>query len=120
MSFQLSTTLDFTVMECGGCCVVYALPDAFIEANKKSGKGFYCPNGCSRVFSDKTREDRLREQLKRERIEREQAEGLLKAERNAHRTCDGGKAPVSIQGYLRHHWARGGTAINGDSDLLEY
>lgn len=67
---------------CGKCGVMWAMPTRFIEARRKDGKSFYCPNGDPRVYRTTT-EDLLKQQLERERQVREAAEARAgSAEKN--------------------------------------
>lgn len=67
---------------CGKCGVMWAMPMRFIEARRKDGQTFYCPNGDRRVYRETT-EDRLKKDLERERQVREAAEArACRAEQN--------------------------------------
>jgi hypothetical protein len=37
-------------VECGGCGVVFGMPDRLYENLRRTGKSFTCPNGCTRHF----------------------------------------------------------------------
>lgn len=56
--------MDFVIMHCGKCGIEFHVPDFFQEERKKTGKGWYCPNGHSRVYresdADKFRRERDR------------------------------------------------------------
>ena len=78
-------------MECGGCGISYAVPQAWLKDRKRNHETFYCPNGCPRHFpgeSDIERERRLREEAERraegQRLWRKQAiDRADRAERSA-------------------------------------
>lgn len=53
---------------CGACGITWAMPRDYLNARRKDGKGFSCPNGDSRAYCTTT-EDRLRREL--EQKERE-------------------------------------------------
>lgn len=59
----------FVDMCCGECGIEFKVPDHFKRERLETGKGWYCPNGHSRVFketeSDKYRREaeRLKQQL---------------------------------------------------------
>jgi hypothetical protein len=55
-------TETLVVHRCGGCNILYAMPQAMLKARRNDGMTFFCPNGCKRVFTE-TEEDRLREAL---------------------------------------------------------
>jgi len=54
--------LTLVNMQCGECGIQFAVPDFFNEERKKTGKGWFCPNGHSRVYresdADKFRRER--------------------------------------------------------------
>lgn len=49
-------------MNCGECGIEFTVPEHFNAERKKTGKGWYCPNGHSRVYkesdADKFRRER--------------------------------------------------------------
>ncbi len=55
---------NFVQMCCGECGIEFCVPDFFQEERKKTGKGWHCPNGHSRVYkesdADKFRRERDR------------------------------------------------------------
>jgi hypothetical protein len=75
-------TGELTVMQCGSCGVLFAMPeDLRDECSRHKGKSWYCPNGHSRIYA-KTDDIKLREaqeQLARERALRDQAEAEAEA-----------------------------------------
>jgi hypothetical protein len=44
--------LTYTVIECGGCGVSYALSDQYIHARRQDHKNWTCPNGCNRHYPE--------------------------------------------------------------------
>jgi hypothetical protein len=44
-------TVDLETHACGGCGITWGAPTTWWNARREDGKGFYCPNGCSRVFN---------------------------------------------------------------------
>jgi NMD protein affecting ribosome stability and mRNA decay len=58
------TAPDLEVLPCGGCGIVFAVPEDWLDRRRSDGQGFYCPNGCARVYRT-TEADRLRAQVKR-------------------------------------------------------
>jgi len=69
---------------CGKCGITWAMPSGYMDARRKDGKTFYCPNGDGRAFRETT-EDRLKKDLERQRqiAEAEQARAArLEQERN--------------------------------------
>lgn len=66
-------------IKCGGCGLVYAVDQDWVDARQASGDGFKCPNGCCRVFREKDADRIKREmqaQLEAERRRREMAERI--------------------------------------------
>jgi|HubBroStandDraft_4_1064222.scaffolds.fasta_scaffold00027_65 hypothetical protein len=65
----------FTRMACGECGIEFDVPEHFYKERKENGKGWYCPNGHSRVFreSDLDKMRRERDQAKQQlaRVEEE-------------------------------------------------
>lgn len=66
-------TTEMTAMACGACGIPWMVPTVFYRERKKTGEGFFCPNGHSRVFR-KTTEEELRERITRIEGERDRAE----------------------------------------------
>lgn len=44
--------VTFSNMNCGECGIEFTVPDHFFNERKKTGKGWFCPNGHSRVFKE--------------------------------------------------------------------
>lgn len=55
-------TLDFALMSCGECGVVFKFPEGLRRELEVTKRTWYCPNGHQRVYREST-EDRLRKQL---------------------------------------------------------
>lgn len=50
---QIDITAQFVLMQCGGCGIYFYIPQAFHkECLENKDKGWYCPNGHSRQFSE--------------------------------------------------------------------
>lgn len=69
MTLLIKSYLDvsYTEIVCGGCGVRYAMEKSYHTNRLSDGKGFYCPNGCRRVFGDtlqKALEDEKRNSLR--------------------------------------------------------
>ncbi len=58
-----------TVMECGECGISFAVPERWRQEREDTGKGWYCPNGHSRVYRESTVQ-KLEKQVERERAAR--------------------------------------------------
>ena len=74
---------------CGECGVTFAMPELLLNARRKDGQGFYCPNGHCRVFTE-TEAQRLQRKLEgaqrhagRLAAERDQLEASNRAQRAA-------------------------------------
>lgn len=52
MGYAVPITVQMTDMTCGGCGIQFAVPEAWRAEKKETGKGWYCPNGCSRVYKE--------------------------------------------------------------------
>lgn len=57
---NLVTNTDLTTEICCNCGVQFAMPTELWQERKQDGKGFYCPNGHSMVFTNSV-ETKLRE-----------------------------------------------------------
>ena len=55
--------VDFTMMVCGGCGIPYMIPTSRYNELRNNKGGFYCPNGCSRVFTGKSDAEKFQEQM---------------------------------------------------------
>jgi hypothetical protein len=64
---DVALEVDFCVITCGSCGVVFAITDLYDDELRRTHKTFYCPNGCRRHYPQKTREEKLREQLQRQK-----------------------------------------------------
>lgn len=88
-------TRPFVDMCCGECGIEFKVPEHFYSERKETGKGWFCPNGHSRVFRESdvhvlTRErDRLKQQMaqKDDELSAERNRRIL-AERDAQRIAD--------------------------------
>lgn len=49
-AYEVTAILTYTVIECGGCGVSYALSDQYIHARRQDHKNWTCPNGCVRHY----------------------------------------------------------------------
>ncbi|MGB1561607.1 MAG: helix-turn-helix domain-containing protein [Sinimarinibacterium flocculans] len=65
MATFVSYGVEFVVRECGGCGVLFAMTAEYDQQRVKDRKGWYCPNGCCRVYTGKSEAERLREELER-------------------------------------------------------
>jgi len=52
MGYALARTVTLTDMEYGECGIVFAVPEDWRAEKQRSGKGWYCPNGHSRVYKE--------------------------------------------------------------------
>ena len=57
--------VSMTVITCGDCGVSFALADDFIAARRRDHRRFYCPNGDSRYYPQKSELDLPNEQAER-------------------------------------------------------
>lgn len=81
-----------TRMVCGECGIVFAMPEFYRAERQQTGKGWYCPNGHSRVYREsdadkfKRERDNAVQQLARAEDERRAAEArAYKAEASERR-----------------------------------
>ncbi len=84
--------MTMTTMCCGQCGIEFQVPDHFYKERRETGKGWYCPNGHTRVFRetdlDKMRRERDNAVQQKVRAEQEAAHAelmRLKAEREMKR-----------------------------------
>lgn len=86
MGQALLETNSYERMQCGECGITFWIPTSlYDECRKVKGKGWHCPNGHARVFSESAVE-KLQRQLDAERTrnaeimkQRDQAERKLKS-----------------------------------------
>lgn len=71
MGYAQPVTVKMTDIECGGCGIVFAVPEKWRAEKQRTGDGFYCPNGCNRIYKES---------------DVEKANKALKAERARHAT----------------------------------
>lgn len=64
-TIKISTTLTFTVLECSGCGIGFAMSEQFEKERRRDHKYFYCPNGHSQYFPAKSTEEVLRDEKAR-------------------------------------------------------
>lgn len=63
---QAQAVVEMTMMTCGGCGIVFSVPEAWRAEKQRTGNGWYCPNGCSRVYKESDA-DKAKRQLEEER-----------------------------------------------------
>ncbi len=55
MSHETLTDMTtLTIISCGACAIRFALPSSWHAERKNTGKGFYCPRGCSISYHEDT------------------------------------------------------------------
>jgi hypothetical protein len=90
MSYQYSALILLETMECGGCGIVFAVPQDWKQKKVETHGSFACPNGCSRKFTSKTEAEKIQDQLDREKREaaslRERAVAAERAQQKAERS----------------------------------
>lgn len=61
-------TTCLEVHECGKCGIIWGCPEDYLDARRRDGQTFYCPNGHGRVFreTDLDRERKRATQLERQ------------------------------------------------------
>lgn len=59
----LNLTITFTTVDCANCHMDFAVTRAFDKARRDDHKTFYCPNGHSNYYPQKSDEEKLRDQL---------------------------------------------------------
>lgn len=65
----MNVTRELEVMECAHCFVCFAAPKRLIDAKRKNGSDFFCPNGHSLSYHDnenaqlRRERDRLKQKL---------------------------------------------------------
>lgn len=93
-----ATVEELVIIETTSCCacgVVFGMPEDMLATKRRTGGGFYCPNGHSLSFK-KTEIDRLREELAAVTRQRDAArvravgaEDQAAAERKSHAATKG-------------------------------
>lgn len=76
----------YSVVQCTheGCGVHFALDDDFIRARQENRKTFWCPNGHTRWYPGKTKEQEQRERAERLQQQLTRRESDLQQERKSH------------------------------------
>lgn len=41
-------------IDCGGCGIVFGVPNVWLENRKRSHKAWWCPNGCCRAYQEES------------------------------------------------------------------
>lgn len=83
----VTETQKLETTTCAACGVLFAMPDHLLDTKRKSGEGFYCPNGHSLSFRDSENKRLQREleekqrQLTAQKCETLRQQQLLEAER---------------------------------------
>lgn len=63
MSTQIHTSV-LTVIECGECGITFGMTEEFIKQRRADHHSFYCPNGHSRYYPQKSEAEKLRDRLR--------------------------------------------------------
>lgn len=58
----ITETVQLTTMRCGGCGMVWAMPEFFRLERQKTGQSWFCPRGCERANKE-TEAEKLLKQL---------------------------------------------------------
>ena len=94
--YAYETRADLHVLSCGGCGVMFAMPETMFQKRLEDHKGFFCPNGHSRYFSGPSEAEKLRKQLeeKQAQLERERQalnyySDALSSEKRSHAATKG-------------------------------
>lgn len=66
MGYALPVTVQMTDMTCGECGIQFAVPESWRAEKQRTGNGWFCPNGHSRVYSESD-EKKARNALEEER-----------------------------------------------------
>ena len=61
-------------LTCGECGLSFAVPQTWVNQKRRDHTTWYCPNGHSRVYRGKSREEELQEQVAREQRARQDVE----------------------------------------------
>ena len=71
---KLAHDVHLETQECGECGITFAAPESFWRERRNTGRGWFCPNGHSRVFRE-TDVEKLRKEMQAQidRKERERA-----------------------------------------------
>ena len=60
---EYQVKVEMKTIECANCGIVFGLTDTFVYNRKETHHGFFCPNGHSNYWPDKTEAERLKFQL---------------------------------------------------------
>ena len=61
---ELTFQVEFDWTTCASCGVPFAWSKAAVDGKRQSHETFYCPNGHTLSFPDKSEADRLRDRLR--------------------------------------------------------
>lgn len=70
-------TIDFTMLECGGCGIPFFVPTQWKKKKVNEHASFSCPNGCNRRFIGKSDAELLQEKLEEQRRIYEEEQRIL-------------------------------------------
>lgn len=79
-------TTTMVTHTCGGCGVVFGMSEVFYNQRLRDHKGWYCINGCRRIFSGESDVERLtreRDYAQSSRCREHEAHETTKRQRNA-------------------------------------
>ena len=63
MSQKIYLSSQFDIHDCITCGTIWAMPSEYIDRRRDDHKTFYCPNGHSAYFPQKSDKEKLQEQL---------------------------------------------------------
>jgi hypothetical protein len=115
MSIALNASLSYEACQCSECAIRFLVPEAWRKERHADHRNFYCPNGHSQYYPQKSEAEVLREELDRTRKDlgarlSEANERANKAESEAKRVRQrvrGGVCPCCKRNFhaLRRHMA---------------
>lgn len=96
MTSTITLTETYTLLDCGECGTPFAFPAAFVQRRREDHRTWYCPNGHTRWFPEKTdvelaleKRDRERERAERLQAQLKRREVDLQNERKQHSSTKG-------------------------------
>ena len=66
MGYALPITVQMADMQCGECGIQFAVPETWRAEKQRTGAGWFCPNGHSRVYRESD-EEKAKKALAEER-----------------------------------------------------
>jgi ssDNA-binding Zn-finger/Zn-ribbon topoisomerase 1 len=128
MGYALQQEVQLETRECGACGILFAAPKSFWAERRRTGAGWYCPNGHSRIFTEtdvqklqkqldaeKQRVEFLKREIESQRGQLTAAKGQVTKARNKLKRVSHGVCPECHRTFVnvaRHMQSKHGAVCN--------